>query len=347
MNTSSYLEKIMRMVDKVEDWTVLPTDPIVSVWMITFNHEPFICQAIEGVLMQQTSFPFELVIGDDKSTDRTREIVKEYQQLYPDRIRLRLAKENLYSQKLKQGVGVLSACRGQYIAMCEGDDYWTDPLKLQKQVDFLETHPECAICFHNVISFSENGTDRPFARVPEGQKLISTLEDILVTDFIPTCSTMFRNHLFSDFPDWYYRLPMGDWSLHVLNAQHGRIGYIPEVMAAYRRHTGGIWSMQPRVKWLRNDITAYDFFNAHLDFQFDALIRRGIRKRLLEISLAYMESNDTASAWECLKKYLQRCESVWPVFNVDFINLLLRACLPGPHQVLRNLRTAVIRKGPA
>lgn len=100
--------------------------------------------------MQQTSFPYEIVIGDDRSTDRTREIVQDYQKCYPDKIQLRLAREKLYSQGLKQNIGVLNACRGKYIAMCEDDDYWTDPLKLQKQVDFLEAHPEYRMSISDV-----------------------------------------------------------------------------------------------------------------------------------------------------------------------------------------------------
>ena len=133
-------------------------DVKVSVHMITYNHERFIAQAIEGVLMQQTDFAVELVIGEDCSTDGTRAIVRRYGERYPERIRLLLQERNLGARA--NALATLNACRGQYIALCEGDDYWTDPTKLQKQVDFLESHPECSLCFHRVLVVYEDGSAR-------------------------------------------------------------------------------------------------------------------------------------------------------------------------------------------
>lgn len=242
MDKQTYLAKVEPLVENVEDWSALPAQPMVSVWMITYNHEAFIRQALEGVLMQQTSFPYEIVIGEDKSLDQTREIVQDYQKRHPDKIRLRLARENLYSQGLKPSVGVLHACRGKYIAMCEGDDYWTDPHKLQKQVEFLKAHPECVICFHDVMVVYEDPQRESHRYCSPDQKEISTLEDLLAMHFIPTCSVMYRSGLVVDLPDWYFTLPMGDWPLLVLVTQHGHIGYLSETMAAYRKHQGGLWS---------------------------------------------------------------------------------------------------------
>jgi len=116
--------------------------------MITYNHETYIREAIDSVLMQQVNFPYEIVIGEDHSTDATRTIVRDYQRRHPDKIRLRLSRENLYSRKLDPGTATHCACRGKYIALLEGDDYWTDPLKLQKQVDFMEAHTTCTYCGH-------------------------------------------------------------------------------------------------------------------------------------------------------------------------------------------------------
>ena len=121
------------------------TEPLVSVKMITYNHAPYIAQAIEGVLQQKTNFPFELVIGEDCSTDGTREIVFEYQEKYPDIIRVITSDKNVGMKK--NGYRTTKACRGKYVAFCEGDDYWHHPDKLQKQVDYLESHPECGMVF--------------------------------------------------------------------------------------------------------------------------------------------------------------------------------------------------------
>ncbi len=115
-------------------------EPLVSVFMVTYNHEPYIAQAIEGVLQQETSFPFELVIGEDCSTDGTREIVFDYQKKYPDTIRVITSDKNVGA--CKNGLRTEKACRGKYIAFCDGDDYWHHPRKLQKQIEFLETHPD-------------------------------------------------------------------------------------------------------------------------------------------------------------------------------------------------------------
>ena len=110
----TYVDNIESLVDKVDDWSRLPPMPLVSVCMTTYNHESFVNQALDSIVMQEFKYDYEVLIGEDKSTDRTREIVEEYQRRYPDRIRLRLARENLYSQKLKPGLGVLAACRGKY-----------------------------------------------------------------------------------------------------------------------------------------------------------------------------------------------------------------------------------------
>jgi glycosyltransferase involved in cell wall biosynthesis len=132
---------------EISDPAVLSKTPLVSVKMITYNHEPYIAQAIEGVLMQETNFPIELVIGEDCSTDRTREIVLDYQRKHPEMIRVITAQKNVGAHK--NSLRTSKACRGKYIAFCEGDDYWTDPYKLQKQVDFLEANPDYGLVHSN------------------------------------------------------------------------------------------------------------------------------------------------------------------------------------------------------
>jgi glycosyltransferase involved in cell wall biosynthesis len=212
----------------------------VSVCMVTYNHERFIEQAVASVLTQEISFEYEIVIGEDCSTDRTRDILIELQHANPDKIRLLLREHNLGAQR--NFVQTLDACQGQYIAYLEGDDYWTSNAKLQRQVDFLDQHADFAICFHNAIKFYDDGSEPATLICPDDQPTISTIEDILRKNFIPACSVMFRNRLFGAFPDWFFDLKLGDWPLHILNAQYGKIGYINEVMAAYRLHRVAAWS---------------------------------------------------------------------------------------------------------
>ncbi len=240
----------------------------VSVSIITYNHEPFIAQAVESALAQEVEFDYEILIGEDDSSDRTREIVCDYAARYPDRIRLFLhdyPKDHARINGRRNFVNNILNARGEYIALLEGDDYWTDPLKLQKQIEFLERHTQCCACFHNVRVLHE-GTperDRNFHPTPLEKKFFA-LSDIVSSHFIPTCSTMFRNGLYPSFPEWYYHIPMGDWPLHVLNAAHGFYGYIDEVMAVYRVHSAGMWSGSNQIKIFERTIEAAKIIKAYL-----------------------------------------------------------------------------------
>jgi glycosyltransferase involved in cell wall biosynthesis len=237
------IRKIDALVDTVEDRTCLPADPLVSVCMTTYNHEKFIAQALDGILMQEVDFPHEVVIGEDCSTDRTRAIVCDYQRRHPDKIRLRLSRENLYSQKLKPGLGVLRACRGKYIALCEGDDYWTDPLKLQKQVDFLEAHPECAMCFHERFMVDSNGVLIPISRLPAGMKRSLSRSEIIRWRYPlpPTCTVMYRKRHIADLPDWIRKVDFGDRVTVLTATQYGQAGYVEGIKPSmYRVHAGGV-----------------------------------------------------------------------------------------------------------
>ena len=213
----------------------------VSVLTITYNHEKYIAQAIESVLMQEVNFDYELVIGEDCSTDKTREIVIDYQRKYPHKIRLLLNEKNLGMHR--NFAQTYHACRGQYIAVLEGDDFWTSPHKLQKQVDFLDNNPDFAICFHNMQVIYEDDIKEPHHLFSTNQKEVITIEDCFKSIPINTVSCcLFRNKLFGEFPKWYFKLPGYDMALHILNAEHGKIMYLNEVMGVYRVHRGGVWS---------------------------------------------------------------------------------------------------------
>lgn len=225
----------------------------LTVSLITYNHARYIAQAIEGVLMQQTGFDFELLIGEDNSTDGTRDLVKAYQAKHPERIRLLLNDRKNVSFANGKPTGNwnfannVRHARGQYVALLDGDDYWTSPHKLQKQVDYLDTNPDCALCFHNVEILDEAADPPLHPQYTKRMRPKYDMKDLLKGNFMHTCSVVFRSGLFEDFPPWFFRCPLGDWPLHVLNVQHGRIGYLNEVMAVYRKHVGGVLSAQPRL----------------------------------------------------------------------------------------------------
>jgi glycosyltransferase involved in cell wall biosynthesis len=225
--------------------------PALSIVMIAYNMERFIRQAIDSVLAQRVDFDYELLIGEDRSTDRTREIILEYAARWPDRIRPILRDVNLGMNR--NFVETLRQARGRFVALIDSDDYWTSPDKLHRQMDFFRSHPECSICFHNTLVVYEDGSvpthpfhmERPEQLISRGMpKPISMLADLAAGNFMQTCSVMFRAGLYGELPDWYLEMPTFDWPLHVLNAEHGAIGYIDEVLGAYRVHPAGFWSMQ-------------------------------------------------------------------------------------------------------
>jgi len=210
----------------------------LSICCITYNHEKYIGQALDGFLSQQTDFDFEIVVSDDFSKDGTAAILEAYADKYPGRLTLRLHKENI--GMIRNFTSTAEACTGKYIALCEGDDYWTDPLKLQKQVNFMEANPGYAICFHKV-NILKNGlfeNDTLTRRVPE----TTTINDLAVGNFMHTCSVVYRNHLFEKFPEYMWQSPIGDYFLHMLNARFGSIKFIDETMGVYRMHDTSVWS---------------------------------------------------------------------------------------------------------
>jgi len=223
--------------------------PMVSVAMITYNHEKFIAQAVDSVLMQETVFGVELVIGEDCSADSTRAIVEGYERRFPDRIRLFVSEKNVGAQR--NAARVFAACRGKYVACLEGDDYWTDPHKLQRQVDFLEANPDFVMCCHDVEMTFEGEVDRnnPYCRdFPQ----ISTFDVIWTKHFIPTPSLVYRNHTIEPLPEWYFRTHAGDRALEMMLAHHGKCFYMPEKMAVRHRHPGGIMQTEVFKNKLRN-----------------------------------------------------------------------------------------------
>jgi glycosyltransferase involved in cell wall biosynthesis len=276
---------------------VMTNSPMVDVAFVTYNHEKYIAQAIESVLMQQTDFKVRMIIGDDCSTDKTQEIIRKYAQKYPYRIKTILLSEHLgLLHKNRVGIQVLKLCTAKYIALLDGDDYWTDPNKLQKQVDFLENNPDFSICFHNVNVIYEGQSKEIHPFHLKELKSIFTLEDVITSHFIPTCSTMFRARLFSNFPDWFYAIPMGDWLLHVLNAEHGNVGYINEILGVYRVHEGGIWSLRKKADVLKETIRAAHTINAYLGFRYNKIIKKKISQLHYAIAHILIRENNIIGA---------------------------------------------------
>jgi len=302
----------------------------VSILTITYNHENFIAKALDSVLMQTVNFDYEIVIGEDCSTDGTRDIVLAYRDKHPDKIRLLLPDKNLGMHR--NFVETYRACRGEYVALLEGDDYWSRPYKLQKQADFLDANLRCSICFHPV-DIVKSDDPLPFSVFPAGfSRAISTLEDLVQENFIPNCSTVFRRGLFHDFPEWFFSLGQGDWPLHVLNAQHGDIGFLDERMAVYRVHQGGVWSGTKVTRRLEAIISAYRTINHHLDYRFDRLIQLRIARCYYDLSVCRERLGEVEEAKGNLRKSLRAFFSTVPAR--DHAKLALKLYSPFWYRIL-------------
>ena len=226
-------------------------NPLVSICSITYNHASYIRECLDGFLMQKTTFPFEIIIHDDCSTDGTDKIIKEYVKKYPDIIKPIFETGNQYSKGVR---GMFAKycypqAKGKYIALCEGDDYWTDPLKLQKQVDFLELHQDCSLCFHNVMTKTVEGEFKSDLAKIDSSRIYSPNE-IIRNWTIPTCSVLFRAEKIAgdsdrDNPKFKY----GDNVLFLTAAKYGQLYGINEYMGVYRKNIGGATVKDGIINW--------------------------------------------------------------------------------------------------
>lgn len=245
--TTALEERFVKQVEYLgKNKPVNNIEPVVSVTVATYQHAPYIKECLEGILMQKTDFPFEIIIGEDESTDGTREICIEYANKYPDKIRLFLRdrKQSQYYDETGKFIGRFNghwnrmSARGKYIAWCEGDDYWINPFKLQKQIDFLESNPNYSFCFHNslVIYDINNITPHLFNNI-----LIS--RDILLTEIvdnwiIPTASIIFRKSILP-LPEWATQIYSGDLLIALIGISKGKVYFIKDIMSIYRKSYNG------------------------------------------------------------------------------------------------------------
>lgn len=232
--------------------------PLVSICTAVYNHEPYLRKCFDGFLMQKTNFAFEVLVHDDASTDNSAEIIREYTEKHPEIFKPIYQKENQYSKGVKVSATYqFPRAKGKYIALCEGDDYWTDPLKLQKQVDFLETHPDYVMCSHRFKIFKQQEnliTDDWYGEVSEG-----THYDLnaLINGkwFFHPLTVMFRTDIYDS--EKYSKYPYSmDAVLFYHLLKKGKGYMLPDKMAVYRIHSGGVWSGITYKKQLRTEFIA-------------------------------------------------------------------------------------------
>lgn len=289
----------------------------LTVICVTCNHGRFIGQALEGFALQETKFPFQVRVAEDCSDDNTAEIIRDYAARYPEIISP-VFREKRYGVHCN-GYELAEKLDTEYVAYCEGDDYWTSPDKLQRQVDFLDAHPECSMCFHPARIVYEDGS-RPDTFIPapavwrDGR---FTFKRLLHSVFLHTSSVVFRWR-FNQKPVTVYKelrpqgiLP-GDWYLHLLHAQIGEIGFIPETMSVYRRHEGGLWWKKDRHDFnLRNGLAFLNFETA-VEKQFGVSRERQFAVRLKDILESGLIRERFDVIEEVFAKYPERAERYLP-----------------------------------
>lgn len=271
-----------------------PDPPLVSVAITAYNSEKWLPRAIRSAIEQRTTFPFEIVVGDDCSRDASLNIGHSYRQQYPDFIRVLERKSNVGIQR--NTYETLNQCHGKYIAWLDADDYWTDKDKLAIQVETLESNPSVSACCHYARWITNDGEVKreKYPSISPGQY---GLEEVLRHDFLPSLSVMFRNGIQRDLPAWYFDLEaLSDWPIWVLAALSGDIILLDRIMADYMLTPGSSMMSRGALFWHKMDAEFYKHVETILPSEWHRLVRNERGKRFE--SMAYLlrkEGNFVAS----------------------------------------------------
>ena len=293
----------------MKHWKGDPSKPLVSICCITYNHESYIEDALEGFLIQETDFPFEILIHDDASTDKTADIICEYEFKYPNIIKPVYQIENQYSKGIKPNQNFnFPRVKGEYIAMCEGDDYWFDPSKLVKQVHLLTRNPEFSISAHPVQNFYQDASMSPHVfPALDKTKLVFDIYDLFRWNFMNSCSVVYRK-VVDALPSWCSSHVIGDYPNHLFYAHYGKIAFVPEVMANYRIHSGGVWAMKgssDKQRYLLDRLAIFDDFNRHFGMTYTKDIQRAKERVIPGLVDTFLQNNEYNKALYYLKQYFK------------------------------------------
>jgi glycosyltransferase involved in cell wall biosynthesis len=279
----------------------------VSVCIFTFNYDKYLAQALDSVLAQQTDFDFEIVIGDDCSADNTRAVAMDYAERYPGKFILSFNDTNIGGTR--NWLRTMSKCRGKYIALLDGDDYFTDPRKLQKQYDALEKNPEFVLCFHGVEEKYDDISGRD--KIVVFEKEVYVLEDFLRSGwFVRTGSTFFRNGIApSDPPAWVYDFPYRyDTILHVFLCMHGKAIFLRDVMSVWRKHSKGMSRalLENKIKNMLTEIALAHKLDEYSGYAHSPTVKGYIARSYSYLSFDILRSKDRFRYIPLLMKCLRR-----------------------------------------
>lgn len=290
--------------------------PTVSICMITYGHEKFIEEAINGVLMQKCNFKIELILSNDCSPDKTHEVVQRIVNNDPKAFLIRYFRKKKNIGLMPNFINTLEFCKGKYIALCDGDDYWTDPLKLQKQVDFLETNPDYVIHSGNAVQLSSDPAINLKTLLKETTDTSFVLTDFLSNNNLITCTLMYRNVGFQ-FPKDFNKVPFGDWFISViLMNKTGLKAYrSTEVFSAYRIHDAGVMGSLNEINFCNTHILQIIMIHKYLQNK-----RFGVKER--DTLNYYLFKKYSLILKE--KKYLEALKTAWTNFKYCGFNMPFR-----------------------
>ena len=309
----------------------------VSIICNTYNHEKYIRKALDGFLMQKTNFAYEVLVHDDASTDSTAEIIREYEAKYPDIIKPIYETENQYSQnngmisKLQYG-----RVQGKYIAICEGDDYWIDPLKLQKQFDAMEKHPELDICAHRAIIVNELDTEEIREVAPQDYDGVIPAELVIMGEggFVATNSLFYRASLNDEIPEFRKLLKL-DYTLQIHGSLRGGMLYLNDCMSAYRYMSAGSWTSR-----MSKDGEAWSSFYAKKQKMLD-ILNENTNQRYSDVIIQRKHKNDF-SELQREEKYKEAIEGdyadcISELSTAEKAKLYIKAYFPWTYKPKRKL----------
>jgi glycosyltransferase involved in cell wall biosynthesis len=262
------------------------TNPRVSIVMITYGHECFIEEAINGVLMQECDFEIELILANDRSPDNSHQVIEKILKNHTRARWIKYIHREVNMGMMPNFIDALNQCSGEYVALCEGDDYWTDAYKLQKQVALLDANPTYSFCFHETNVTYENGQtpDYLFSKHIYGRNLFD-IKDLLKTEwFVATASMVYRRKIL-EIPGFFRDVLNGDFSLQLILANQGPFYFMPDNMAVYRRNDGSVSANLKILTVFEKQIELLRSFNAYFNFKYN----RVFQERILKIKLRILK----------------------------------------------------------
>ncbi len=289
--------------------------------MITYNHVNYIREAIEGVLMQECHFEVELILANDCSSDATHTIIEDILKNHPQASWIKYInhKENL--GMMSNFIWALQQCKGKYIALCEGDDYWTDPLKLQKQVDFLEANPDYVVCYHDAGIIDESGSQVSNSILRECKKDYSKIE-LKKGAWLPTLTRCFRNENFV-FPPEFYQVMAGDHFLTGILGLHGKAKYLDFNGANYREHSNGVWTSKNKfyreLAMLKDYIKICEYWHSKKDMEIYNFYKQSLKKTNENLIKIVIKKHNLLGFFKILKLNFLDNKSFYNFHNAHII----------------------------